>query len=151
MGRSAGSVEGLKRVALAILAGLVPIWPASGEEAAPTYIEGETLPVPSGQVIRFIEMLRDTQGPSGLTLRFRFLAPGLGGEAPVSPEQAAEDMQALCDGFARARIPNLGPQPAQIVISLSARALPFGAADPTVVQYFEAYAVADGACTWDMY
>ena len=48
-------------------------------------------------------------------------------------------------------LPATGPQPSQIVISLSDRAVPFGEADPEATQFFEAYRVEGGACIWEMF
>jgi hypothetical protein len=107
------------------------------------------IPVPSGQTVTLIEVINDPAGPAGLTMRFRFLAPGIAGE--VDFETAAADMLALCTGYALPKVPNPGPQPAQIVISLHDRVLPFGEAAPEAVQYFEAYRIEDGACVWDMF
>lgn len=116
----------------------------AGDTAAP-------IPVPSGQEVHWIETLRDLQGPAGLTLRFRFVAPGLGGASAVSSDQVEGDMQALCNDYALPRVPTTGPQPAQIVISLSSRAIPFGSADETVAQYFDAFSIDDGTCVWDLF
>jgi hypothetical protein len=82
-------------------------------------------------------------------MRFRFLAPGIADA--VDFETAAADMLALCTGYALPRVPDPGPQPQQIVISLHDRVLPFGEAAPEAVQYFEAYRIEDGACVWDMF
>ena len=43
------------------------------------------------------------------------------------------------------------PQPAQIVISLSDRPVPFGEAAPDATQFFEAFALQDGTCIWEMF
>ncbi|HEY0213632.1 MAG TPA: DUF6497 family protein [Paenirhodobacter sp.] len=107
--------------------------------------------VPSGQPVQWIETLRDLQGPSGLTLRFRFVAPELGTPQAVSQDQLEADMQALCDGYALPRVAATGPQPAQIVISLSSKVIPFGESDATVAQFFDAYSIVDGVCSWDMF
>ncbi|MCL7464992.1 DUF6497 family protein [Phaeovulum sp. NW3] len=102
--------------------------------------------LPSGQAVAWVETVRDAAGPMGLTLRFRFLAPQIGAAGNISAEEALEDMAYLCDSFVLPRLPDLGPQPAEVVISLSDRALDFGATDPEAVQYFEAFRIADGAC-----
>lgn len=147
MGCAAGQLRSLSRVALAILTGIALVRPASAEEAGGS----APIPVPSGEEVHWIETIRDSQGPAGLTLRFRFLAPGIGGESPVSQEAAQADMQALCDGFALSRVPGVGPKPAQIIISLSDRPVPFGETDDDAVQYFEAYSIEDGACVWELF
>ena len=147
MGRVAGQMRRLSRVAAVILTGIALARPASAGEAG----EGAPVPVPSGEEVHWIETIRDSQGPAGLTLRFRFLAPGIGGGPPISQEAAQADMQALCDGFALSRVPETGPKPAQIIISLSDRLVPFGETDDDAVQYFEAYSIEDGACVWELF
>ena len=47
--------------------------------------------------------------------------------------------QHLCQNFALPRISDIGPQPSQIVSSLSDRPVPFGEAAPDATQFFEAY------------
>ena len=99
----------MRGVVCAALTMLSLAWPASARDAA--------IAVPSGEEIHWIETLHDTQGPEGLTLRFRFLAPAIGGANPVSAEVAQQDMAALCNDFALPRVPSPGPKPAQIIIS----------------------------------
>lgn len=120
---------------LAALAGCQDEAPASG-----------TVEVPSGREVSLIDVVTNAPGPEGAAARFRFLAPGLN---PDEAATAAVDMQALCDSYALPRIGSMVPMPQQIIISLSAEAVPFGAAAPDVVQFFEAYAVQDGACIWE--
>lgn len=108
--------------------------------------------VPSGQEVVWIETISDAQGPMGLTIRFRFLAPAIAAEGgTVTPEAALEDMAYLCDTFALPRLSEMGPQPAEIVISMADRPLPFGVAEPEATQYFEAYRPEAGACIWEAY
>ena len=54
-------------------------------------------------------------------------------------------------GFALPRIDPHGPQPAQVIISLSDRPVPFGEVEPDVTQFFEAYRIENGACIWEMF
>jgi hypothetical protein len=63
-------------------------------------------------------------------------------------ETTADDMQALCDGYALPRVEGMVPKPQQVIISLASEAVPFGQPAPEVVQFFEAYRIADGACVW---
>ncbi|OCX66190.1 hypothetical protein BFP70_07780 [Thioclava sp. SK-1] len=107
--------------------------------------------VPSGQDIRWQETVSDAQGSAGRTIRFRFVAPAIADATKVDAEVALDDMLALCDTFAVPRIPNVGPQPEQIVISLADRDIPFGEANPDAVQYFEAYSIVDGHCQWEFF
>ena len=114
--------------------------------------DGPLIEVPSGQPITFHEVIRDAAGPAGLTYRFRFIAPDIariGGD--VTFEIAVVDMDHLCNRFALQRISNIGPQPSQIVISLSDRATAFGQAAPEATQFFEAYRVEDGVCIWESF
>lgn len=118
------------------------------EERAPVAPDG--IVPPSGQAISFLETVQSAPGPGGLTVRFRFIAPGIakaGGS--VDAEAAQADMLWLCDSYAVPRLPQGGPVPAQIVISLSDRAVPFGETAPDATQFFEAYRVEDGHCVWE--
>ncbi len=108
----------------------------------------DLVPVPSGQAVTLQEVIWNVPGAQGLTLRFRFVAPGLAG---LDLETALADMQALCDSFAAPRVTDFGPVPQQIIISLSDAARPFGEAAPDAVQYFEAYRMENDACIWEIY
>ena len=147
MGRGAGQRARSWRsgIAAALLV-LCPFRPALSQDGA-----GPAIAVPSGTEVHWIDTITDTQGPDGLTLRFRFLAPGIGGRQPLDPEMASMDMDALCKDFALPRISDMGPQPAQVVISLSDRVVPFGETDEEAVQFFQAYSIVDGACDWEMF
>lgn len=127
------------RLTLAVLFAVLAA--AGGCEDAPP--AGDAVTVPSGRDLRLIEIVSNVPGPEGATARFRFLAPGLT-EADIAA--SADDMQALCDGFALARISGMVPQPQQIVISLASAEVPFGQAAPDSVQFFEAFSVTSGAC-----
>lgn len=116
-----------------------------GPIAADTAIE-----VPSGQSVTWVDSIMDAPGPDGLTVRFRFLAPAIARNGgTVDAEAAQADMAWLCENFALSRIASTGPQPSQIVISLSDRPVDFGQPDPEATQYFEAYRPEDGACVWE--
>lgn len=142
----------LLAVGLALLALAVGLWRAQSPAPPPgppgLSDEGAgagLLPVPSGQQIAFLDRTGEPEG----VLRFRFLAPGIG-EGTLG-EQASEDMQALCDLYALAHLPDPADPPRQIVISLSERAVPLGESAPDVVQFFEAYRIESGACVWEMF
>ena len=62
---------------------------------------------------------------------------------------AQADMEVLCNEFALPRLPATGPAPAQIIISLSDRAVAFGEPAPEATQFFEAYTIIDGRCQWE--
>ena len=116
--------------------------------AAPVLADDE-VPVPSGQVVTFVEAVLNEAGPQGQTARFRFVAPAIAGE--VDFDTAVADMQHLCDTFALPRVSGTGQLPQQIVISLSAEPVAFGDPAPDVTQYFEAYSLQDGACIWEVF
>jgi hypothetical protein len=108
--------------------------------------------VPSGQHITLQDVVWNAPGPDGLTLRFRFIAPDISAEGGVVDfETASQDMLWLCQNYALPRVSNTGPQPAQIIISLSDTETPFGQAAPDATQFFEAYSLKDGICTWEVY
>lgn len=112
------------------------------------------LTLPSGQVVTLQDVVWNAQGPSGLTLRFRFIAPAIA-ESETGPgvdfDTAAGDMEWLCQSYALPRLSALGPKPAQIIISLSDRPLRFGEAAPDATQFFEAYSLTDGRCTVELF
>ncbi|WP_245845055.1 DUF6497 family protein [Pseudothioclava arenosa] len=112
---------------------------------------GDAIEVPSGQKLWWIDVQHTAPGSEGLTYRFRFLAPQIGGQGALSVDVALLDIEALCGSFVAPRLANLGPQVEQVVISLSDRIVPFGEAAPEAVQYFEAFSVEDGACTWELF
>jgi len=117
-------------------------------------LAGDATPiaVPSGQPVTLQDVIWNAPGPSGLTVRFRFIAPQIApGEGGVDFETAAADMEALCNTYALPWLADLGPEPAQIIISLSDVAVEFGVSAPEATQYFEAYSPADGTCTWEMF
>lgn len=139
-----GAVKGHRGgCGLAMLALVLTPVLASAGDAAPVH-------VPSGQSIHFMEMLWDEPG-DGLVYRFRFVAPAIGQQDGPGFEDVADDMEFLCTQYALPRIANTGPQPRQIVISLSDRAHEFGVADPDVTAFFEAYTVQDDICIWEMF
>jgi hypothetical protein len=112
----------------------------------------EEITVPSGQVVTLLQVITDTAGPQGLTVRFRFLAPGVAkAGGTVDAETAALDMDALCQDYALPRVASTGPQPAQIVISMSDMDVPFGETHPEATQLFNSYSIEDGQCVWDMF
>ena len=117
---------------------------ASGNPAAIT--------APSGQIVTLQDVVWNAPGPDGLTLRFRFLAPAIAEEGgSVDFDAASADMLWLCQTYALPRVPNPGPQPSQIIISLSDRDVPFGQAAPDATQFFEAYSLKDGTCIWNVF
>lgn len=129
--------------AIALVAGGAGVWLGRG-----TPVPADAVPVPSGQIVTLIDIIGTEPGPAGLTSRFRFLAPDV---ASLEPAAAERDMEALCLTYALPRLPSTGPQPAQIVISLSDRVVPFGEAAPDATQLFAAFSPANGTCTWELF
>ena len=127
------------------------VWIGHSDQEIPSEAVSD-LAVPSGQVVTLIDTVQGAPGPEGLTLRFRFLAPGIArAEGAVSVEEAQADMAHLCTHYALPRVSQSGPAIQQIVISLSDRAVPFGDSDPDATQYFEAFNIADGTCIWEAF
>jgi hypothetical protein len=132
--------------------------PAAVEDKAaaalppPAAPEGLRVEVPSGQEVVFSDVIQGEPGAEGLTYRFRFIAPAIARQGgTVTTEVAHDDMQALCDQFALPRIAETGPQPSQIIISLSDRPVPFGEQAPEATQFFEGYRIEAGKCVWEMF
>ncbi len=124
----------------------------------PKVVEGgaapadEAIAVPSGQPVTLLGVVMSAPGPDGLTARFRFLAPEIARDTGgVDFDTASRDMAHLCQVYALPRIANTGPQPEQVVVSLSDREVPFGEADPEATQFFEAYRVENGTCIWEAF
>lgn len=114
--------------------------------------DGALITVPSGQPVTLQDVIWNEMGPQGLTMRFRFIAPAIARDGgSVDFETAVADMRALCDDFALPRLSQLGPQPAQIIISLSDVPVPFGESAPAATQFFEAFSLQDGACIWEVF
>jgi hypothetical protein len=103
----------------------------------------EDIVLPDGQTVTLSETIRDAAGPAGLTDRFRFTAPWITGAAY---EDLAAAMDWLCTTIALPRVVSSIPPPAQIVISLADRPVPFGATDPAATQVFEGFAIAGDTC-----
>lgn len=125
---------------------------------------GDPITLPSGRQVWWADSAQDTQGPAGLTYRFRFVAPHLSPTMDAEQQKAAhDDMQTLCDSFALPRLARPGPVPQQIVITLMDRLLAFGEADTAVTQFFEAFSLTSPqggdpsapstplACQWEVY
>ena len=109
----------------------------------------DVITVPSGQPVTFFESLLDRPA-TGLTARFRFVAPELPQTlAALSYDELEADLAYLCDTYAMPRI--AAPVPSVIVISLSARETVFGSIEQDVAQVFEAYRPAGTVCEWEAF
>jgi hypothetical protein len=109
----------------------------------------DTIPVPSGQSVTLLDVVLNAPGPAGAAARFRFVAPGIG-NGSVDFDTAVTDMAALCQTYALPRVKSTVPQPQQIIISLSAAPVEFGA-QTDVVQFFEAYRIEGDTCIWEVF
>jgi hypothetical protein len=109
----------------------------------------QALDVPSGQQVDLQEVLIDQMG-NETWLRFRFIAPDIARDGgAITYDAAAPDMKVLCDTLAIPYIAQYALTGDVIVISLADRAVEFGAVDPSVTQFFEAYRPEKGICIWE--
>ncbi|MEJ2035855.1 MAG: DUF6497 family protein [Maritimibacter sp.] len=117
---------------------------------APVVSSDGSLALPSGREVQFHEVIHSAPGTAGLAVRFRFTEADITQVKETVPySEIEEDMRFICETYALERIANTGPQPAQVIISIADRAVPFGEASPDVTQIFEAYRPEDGACIWE--
>ena len=124
----------------------------AGQPAEAGSLPQGAIKLPSGQVVTLLDVISNVPGSEGLAARFRFLAPAVAKQGgTVDAGTAAKDMDWLCQNFALPKISNIGPQPGQIIISMSDRDVPFGEDHPEATQMFNAYSIKDGACVWDMF
>lgn len=110
----------------------------------------DLIEVPSGQPVTFHDRFLDENGDMGPVARFRFVAPQIARDGgTVTFAMAEADMAHLCDAYALPRLPELGGEAVQIVVTLMDRPVPFGEPDPEATQFFEAYRPVDGRCEWE--
>jgi hypothetical protein len=123
------------------------------QQAAQVLTGDEALiPVPSGQPVALQDVIWNIPGPDGLAVRFRFVAPQIARDNGTIPyEVAAEDIVHLCQTYALPRLTEFGPQPTQIIISMSDQPVPFGDTAPQATQFFEAFTHQDGICIWEIF
>ena len=108
--------------------------------------------LPSGQEVTLIDVINNVPGTDGLAARFRFLAPAIARDGgTVDADTASKDMDWLCQSYALPKISNIGPQPQQIIISLSDIDVPFGETHPEATQFFNSYSIKDGICSWELF
>lgn len=123
---------------------------------------GAPVPLPSGHAVIFHDMIEDAprNGSSTNTVRFRFVAPQIGGDAALPYEDVAADMDLLCQEVAapglesRTMLRDAGAGSAKdlrIVISMMEQPVAFGETTPGIRQYFEAYSLEDGRCIWEAF
>ena len=147
-----GFRAGMRGVAsLAWIAVCGPLLAQTSGETVVAAEDAGPIDVPSGQPVTPIDVITDAAGPAGLTVRFRFLAPEIAPDASIGFDTATSDMAAICETYALPRLIDADPQPAQIIISMADRLVPFGQTDPDATQFFEAYRIEDGQCLWEMF
>jgi hypothetical protein len=127
---------------LALVALILPV-PALADDG---------LTLPSGQHVTLIEVLNNVPGNDGLAVRYRFLAPQIARKGgTVDGDTAGSDMEWICNNYALKSLPTNGPQPVEIIISMSDMDVPFGEDHPEATQFFNSYAITNGSCEWEMY
>lgn len=107
----------------------------------------EPVPVPSERAVVLQDVIAEDAAGADVTLRFRFLAPGV--VRAAADTGAEEDMDHLCASFALPYLVALGETPDLIVISLADRPVAFGEISPEIIQFFEAYRPDGNACIWE--
>jgi hypothetical protein len=106
--------------------------------------------VPSGQPVRFVELVREAPGVAEDTWRFRFVAPQIARDSgAVDADTALADIEALCSGYILPALEKFDTAPGQVIVSLADRETEFGKPAPEATQYFEAFRIEAGACIWE--
>ena len=118
---------------------LASVATAAGQEEAPA--------VPSGLSIQLQEYFVEPQPDGAFWARFRFVAPALA--EGVVFERIEQDFPVLCAAVALPKLTEQGQAVDQVVVSLASQPVAFGSADPSVIQYFEAFRVENGRCIWE--
>ncbi len=116
-------------------------WLASRADAQQ---QAESIPVPSGQMVSFLQFISEREGA---LVRFRFLTPQIG--AGFEYADVRGDFQALCDEQVMPVLGEYGLTPTQIVLSMSAKDIPFGEDQPQVLQFFEIFRPENDLCIWE--
>lgn len=104
----------------------------------------QEIAVPSGLPLTFQEVILE---PDTGFARFRFVAEPLGQPGWEMPDVTG-DFAWLCDNVVLPALEQNGWEAEQIVISMADRAFAFGEIVPDAVQYFDGFAIVDGACEW---
>ena len=117
---------------------------AAAQEDAPA---APTFDAPSGLVLSLQDVIWEQE--TGI-VRIRFVAEGLGGEAPMSFSEVAGDFVWLCETQGVPALQRNAIEATEVIISIADRAVPFGTIDADAVQFFEGYSVTpDGTCQWE--
>lgn len=108
----------------------------------------EMLRLPSGLGERFLERRQKSQVGQAVA-RLRHVAPGLADD--IGPQAPTGDLRHLCRLDALPRLPDDGMAADRVIVPVAARALGFGATDPSVRQVFEMFGVAGDDCIWELF
>ena len=105
-----------------------------------------TVDVPSGQPLTLYDVRLEGEGAIA---RFLFLAPQIGeGEDRFAYDEVLGDFTHICERIALPALAEQGWSPEQVVIAMADREVEFGVVTPEATQFFESFAIADGACEW---
>lgn len=102
--------------------------------------------VPSGMKVALFDVIVED---SPATARFRFLAPAIdpAGQA-AGFDDVVDDMQYLCDDLVRPALVETGFTAGNVIISYSAKEIPFGETAPDVMQFFQPFELQGDTCAW---
>ena len=105
----------------------------------------EDVPLPSGRVASLVETIWEPQSvPVEIWLRLRFVVPGIGPELDF--DEVGADLLALCRTQALPELARTGKRADQAIVSMASEPLEFGATNPEVTQFFEAYRLSNDDC-----
>jgi hypothetical protein len=113
--------------------------------AAAPAVAAQDVTVPSGQPLSLLEV-RLEEAP--VLARFRFLAPDLDARGF---EAVADDFAVLCADLALPALAASDVTVDKLVISMSAKDVPFGEVAPDVTQFFEVFSIENGDCIWEAF
>ena len=102
--------------------------------------------VPSGLDVRLYDVILEEPTQ---TARFRFHVPAIGAADPVTFSDVVPDLQYLCDALAIPGLAANGWAAKDIVISMSAEPVEFGAITAEVAQFFQPFRVENDTCIWE--
>jgi hypothetical protein len=114
--------------------------------------DGAAIAVPSGQQVRLLDIIWNSEGPDGPAPRFRFIAPAIaraGGS--VAYEAAEADLQHLCEGFALAKLAERGAVAPLVLLGMADREIEFGVTDPEATQYVDAFVIEGTTCIREIF
>lgn len=126
-----------------LLCGMLGVWAVCGVAHA------DTLRLPSGhEAVPHDSYWEEDTG----TLRLRFIVKAVADPAYGGDDSAVfADMEWLCADTGLAMIAADGNPWEGVTVTMMAEPVEFGRSAPDVVQFFEAFAVADGTCIWEVH